>query len=65
MSLRPAPVVVWLYLGCPRRSGGMESVFGCGVYVAENTAQPASVEFVRFQQANYARSGLHPLSSKW
>ena len=54
-------VVVLLIDFFRRRSGGMESVFGRGVYVAENTAQPASVEFVRFQRANYARSGLPPL----
>ena len=31
---------------------------GRGVYVAKNTSQSASVEFVRFQRTNYARSRL-------
>ena len=31
-------------------------IFSGGVYVGENTSRPASVEFLRFQRRNYARS---------
>ena len=33
-------------------------IFCRGVYLAKNTSQSASVEFVRFQRTNYARSRL-------
>ena len=47
----------------PRRlppAGGKSSeiIFAWGVYLGENTSQSASVEFVRFQRTNYARSRL-------
>ena len=42
----------------------VEIVFGRGVYVDENTAQAASVEFVRQRRINYARSRLQNLAEK-
>jgi len=36
----------------------LEIVFDRGMYVGENTSQAASVEFVRQQRTNYARSRL-------
>ena len=39
-----------------------ESIFCRGVYLAENTSQAASVEFVRLRRTNYARSRLQILS---
>ena len=38
-------------------------IFCGGVYVAENTDQPASVEFVRSQRTNYARGRVQALSN--
>ena len=35
-----------------------------GVYVAKNTSQSASVEFVRFQRTNYARGRLQAFCQK-
>ena len=40
----------------PAGTKGMKFVFCRGVYVAENTSRPASVEFVCRRQTNYARS---------
>ena len=42
----------------------MQSVFCGGVYVAKNTSQSASVEFVRFQRTNYARGRLQAFCQK-
>ena len=39
-------------------------IFCQGVYLAENTSQAASVEFVCLRQTNYARSRLQKLSEK-
>ena len=38
-------------------------IFCGGVYVAENTLRPASVEFVRSQRTNYARGRVQALSN--
>ena len=38
-------------------------IFGGGVYVAENTLRHASVEFVRYKRANYARSMAQAFSN--
>ena len=38
-------------------------IFCGGVYVAENTTQPASVEFVCLRHTNYARGGLQACSN--
>ncbi|MBS6582742.1 MAG: hypothetical protein KH318_08715, partial [Oscillibacter sp.] len=35
-----------------------------GVYLAKNTSQSASVEFVRFQRTNYARGRLQAFYQK-
>lgn len=40
------------------------SIFRRGVYLAENTSQAASVEFVRLWRTNYARSRLQKLAEK-
>ena len=40
------------------------NIFCRGVYLAENTYQTASVEFVCCQQTNYARSSLEKLAEK-
>ncbi len=48
----------------PQAANKVQSVFCGGVYAAKNTSQSASVEFVRFQRTNYARSRLHLLSKK-
>ena len=40
----------------------MAVIFCRGVYLAENTSQAASVEFVRLRRTNYARSRLQILS---
>ena len=42
----------------------VEILFGRGVYVDENTAQAASVEFVCHWQTNYARSRLQRTCGK-
>ena len=42
----------------------MEIIFCRGMYLVENSAQTASVEFVRYQRINYARSGLQSLAEK-
>ena len=42
----------------PQAAKQVWSVFCGGVYVAKNTSQSASVEFVRFQRTNSARSRL-------
>ena len=42
----------------PQAANKVQSVFRGGVYVAKNTSQSASVEFVRFQRTNYARGRL-------
>ena len=42
----------------PQAANEMQSIFARGVYLGENTSQSASVEFVRFQRTNYARSRL-------
>ena len=39
-------------------------IFCQGVYLAENTSQAASVEFVRLRRTNYARSRLQKLAEK-
>ena len=39
-------------------------IFCRGVYLAENTSQAASVEFVCLRQTNYARSRLRKLAEK-
>ena len=39
-------------------------IFCRGVYLAENTSQAASVEFVRLWRTNYARSRLQKLAEK-
>ena len=39
-------------------------IFCQGVYLAENTYQAASVEFVRLRRTNYARSRLQKLAEK-
>ena len=39
-------------------------IFCRGVYLAENTYQAASVEFVRRRRTNYARSRLQPFCRK-
>ena len=41
-----------------------EIIFCRGVYLAENTAQAASVEFVRQRRTNYARGRLQNLAKK-
>ncbi len=41
-----------------------ESIFRRGVYLAENTPQDASVEFVRPWRTNYARSRLQETCQK-
>ncbi|MDD6856178.1 MAG: hypothetical protein PUD66_07120, partial [Oscillospiraceae bacterium] len=53
----------------PRRvrcvSSEKDSIIFCrGVYLAENTSQAASVEFVRLRRTNYARSRLQKLAEK-
>ena len=42
----------------------IETVFGRGVYVDENTSQDASVEIVRQRRTIYARSRLQNLAEK-
>ncbi|MDR4052363.1 MAG: hypothetical protein Q3W85_03695, partial [Oscillospiraceae bacterium] len=42
----------------PAGGKSSEIIFARGVYLGENTSQSASVEFVRFQRTNYARSRL-------
>jgi hypothetical protein len=42
----------------PQAANKVQSVFCGGMYVAKNTSQSASVEFVRFQRTNYARGRL-------
>ena len=44
----------------PTGAKGIKSVFSRGVYVAENTSRPASVEFVCRRQTNYARGRVQP-----
>ena len=39
-------------------------IFGQGVYLTENTSQAASVELVRHQRTNYARSRLQAFCPK-
>ena len=39
-------------------------IFCRGVYLAENTSQAASVEFVSYLETNYARSRLQKLAEK-
>ena len=48
----------------PQAANQMRSVFCGGVYVAKNTSQSASVEFVRFQRTNYARGRLQAFCTK-
>ncbi len=48
----------------PQRQKESKSVFGRGAYVDKNTAQAASVEFVRHRRTNYARSRLQPFGGK-
>ena len=48
----------------PQAANQMRSVFCGGVYVAKNTSQSASVEFVRFQRTNYARGRLQAFCQK-
>ena len=42
----------------------MQSIFCRGVYLAKNTSQSASVEFVRHQRTNYARGRLQAFCPK-
>ena len=42
----------------------VKSIFRRGVYLAENTFQAASVEFVRLRRTNCARSRLQKLAEK-
>jgi hypothetical protein len=42
----------------PAGANKVKIIFRRGVYVAENTSQAASVEFVRFWRTNYARGRL-------
>ena len=42
----------------------MQSIFARGVYVAKNTSQSASVEFVRFRRTNSARGRLQAFCQK-
>ena len=44
----------------PAGAKGVKSVFCRGVYVAENTSRPASVEFICLWQINYARGRVQP-----
>ena len=48
----------------PQAANKVQSVFCGGVYVAKNTSQSASVEFVRLWRTNYARGRLQFLSKK-
>ena len=48
----------------PQAANKLQSVFCGGVYVAKNTSQSASVEFVRFQRTNYARGRLQAFCPK-
>ena len=48
----------------PQAAKQVWSVFCGGVYVAKNTSQSASVEFVRFQRTNYARGRLQAFCKK-
>ena len=41
-----------------------EIIFGQGVYLTENTSQAASVELLRHQRTNYARSRLQAFCPK-
>ena len=41
-----------------------KSVLSGGVYVRQNTLRPASVEFVRKQRTNYARSRVQPFQTR-
>jgi len=42
----------------------VKNIFCRGVYLAENTSQAASVEFVRHWRTNYARSRLQKTGGK-
>ena len=48
----------------PAGGKSSEIIFARGVYLGENTSQSASVEFVRFQRTNYARSRLQSFCRK-
>ncbi|MFQ9052274.1 MAG: hypothetical protein ACLR5H_02995 [Oscillospiraceae bacterium] len=48
----------------PAGGKSSEIIFARGVYLGENTSQSASVEFVRFQRTNYARSRLQAFIPK-
>ncbi len=45
----------------PKAKRESKSIFRRGVYLAENSYQAASVEFVRYQRTNYARSRLQTI----
>ena len=48
--------------GCCTYIVNVGNIFRQGVYLTENTSQAASVEFVRQQRTNYARSRLQKLA---
>ena len=48
----------------PQAANQVQSIFCRGVYLAKNTSQSASVEFVRFQRTNYARGRLQAFCPK-
>ena len=48
----------------PQAAKQVQSVFCGGVYVAKNSSQSASVEFVRFQRTNYACGRLQAFCPK-
>ena len=48
----------------PQAANEMQSIFCRGVYLAKNSSQSASVEFVRFQRTNYARGRLQAFCPK-
>ena len=49
----------------PAGGKSIEIIFCRGVYLAKNTSQSASVEFVRLWRTNYARGRLQAFCPKW
>jgi hypothetical protein len=48
----------------PAGGKSIEIIFCRGVYLAKNSSQSASVEFVRHQRTNYARGRLQAFYQK-